>query len=47
VSREDGINIGKSMRMVGFIECSAKTGENAEETFDDLTRLMMYRSRLL
>ncbi|MFX1478497.1 MAG: Rab family GTPase [Promethearchaeota archaeon] len=47
VSGEDGINFAKSRGLQGFIECSAKTGENAEEIFDALTRLMMERSRLL
>ena len=44
---EEGINIARSMGVDGFIECSAKTGENVEETIDALTRLMMQRSRIL
>ena len=47
VTGEDGINFAMSRGIHGFIECSAKTGENAEETFDTLTRLMMQRSGLL
>ena len=47
VSGEEGINISKSRGVNGFIECSAKTGENVEETFEALTRLMMQKSNLL
>ncbi|MFX1488440.1 MAG: Rab family GTPase [Promethearchaeota archaeon] len=47
VSGEDGINFAKSRELQGFVECSAKTGEYAEETFEFLTRLMMQRSELL
>jgi Ras-related protein Rab-1A len=47
VSGEEGINIAKSRGVDGFIECSTKTGENVEEAYDALTRLMMRRSRLI
>ena len=47
VTGDEGINIAKSRGVDGFIECSSKSGENVEETFDALTRLMMQRSRLL
>lgn len=47
VSGDEGINIAKSRGVEGFIECSSKTGENVEETFEALTRLMMQRSELL
>ena len=47
VTGDEGINIARSRVVDGFIECSSKTGENVEETFDALTRLMMQRSRLL
>lgn len=47
VSGEEGIEFAKSKGVDGFIECSAKTGENVEEVFDALTRLMMQRSRLI
>ncbi|MFX1236276.1 MAG: Rab family GTPase [Promethearchaeota archaeon] len=41
VSSEEGINIAKSRGVDGFIECSSKTGENVDETFEALTRLML------
>ncbi|MFX1490575.1 MAG: Rab family GTPase [Promethearchaeota archaeon] len=45
VTADEGINIARSRAIDGFIECSSKTGENVEETFDALTRLMMQRVR--
>ena len=44
VSSEEGINIAKSNGTDGFVECSSKTGENVEETFASLARIMMVRS---
>ena len=35
--------IVKSRKLDGYIECSAKTGENVEEVFETLTRLMFQR----
>lgn len=43
VSSEEGINIAKSRDLDAFIECSCKTGENVEEVFKTLTRLMLQR----
>jgi Ras-related protein Rab-1A len=47
VTGEEGINIAKSRGVEGFIECSSKSGENVEETFDALTRIMMQKSSLI
>ncbi|MHA1293950.1 MAG: Rab family GTPase [Promethearchaeota archaeon] len=47
VSSEEGMKIAKSRDADGFIECSAKTGENVEETFKGLTSLMMQNSGLI
>jgi len=41
VSTEEGIRIAKLGGLDGFIECSAETGENIEELFEALARLMM------
>ncbi len=46
VSSEEGINISKSRGADGFIECSSKTGENVDETFEALTRLMLQNSKM-
>ena len=44
VSVEDGIKFAKSRGFAGYIECSCKTGENVEEMFQILTRLMLAKS---
>jgi small GTP-binding protein len=44
VSSEEGIQIAKSRNLEAFIECSSKTGENVEETFEALTSLMLQKS---
>ena len=41
VPAEDAIKIAKSRGFNGFIECSAKTGENVDEAFIALTKLML------
>ncbi len=41
VSSAEGIKIAKSRGVNGFIEVSAKTGENVEKAFEALTRLML------
>ena len=43
VSLQEGIEIAKSRDMDAHIECSAKTGENIEEIFEALTKLMLQR----
>ncbi|MFX0070996.1 MAG: Rab family GTPase [Candidatus Hermodarchaeota archaeon] len=47
ISGEEGIKIAQSRGADGFVECSPRTGENVEETFEGLTRLMMQRSNLI
>jgi len=47
VTGDEGINIAKSRGVDGFIESSSKTGENVEETFKALTRLMVKKSNIL
>ena len=41
VPASEGIMIAKSRGVDAFIECSSKTGENVEEAFEALTRLML------
>ena len=47
VTGDEGMEIAKSRGVDGFIECSAKTGENVLEAINALTRLMMQKSRLI
>ena len=44
VPSEEAIKIAKSRGVDGFAECSPRTGENVEETFEALTRLMLVKS---
>lgn len=44
VSRVEAINLAKKRGLAGFIECSAKTGENVEEAIVAITRLIMAKS---
>lgn len=43
VSPEEGKEIAKKMRLNLFNECSSKTGENVEKSFQKLTKLMLNR----
>ena len=47
ISSDEGINLAKSRDLDGFIECSAKTGENVDVTFEALTKIMLNNSKLL
>ncbi|MHA1437484.1 MAG: Rab family GTPase [Promethearchaeota archaeon] len=47
VKREDAIDIAKKNNFYGFVECSAKTGQNVEVAFVTLTQIMMEKSNLL
>ncbi|MFO7795830.1 MAG: Rab family GTPase [Promethearchaeia archaeon] len=46
VNSEEGIKIAKSRGLNGFIECSSKTGENVNKTFEAITQLMIKKSGL-
>lgn len=47
VPSEEAIKIAKSRGVDGFAECSPRTGENVEETFEVLTRLMLAKSGVI
>lgn len=44
VERDEAIKIAQSRSTDGYIECSSKSGENVEDTFVNLTRLMLKKS---
>ena len=46
VAASEGIKIARTRGVDGFIECSSKSGENVEESFEALTRLMLNDSRI-
>ena len=43
VSEKEGIIFAKSRDVDGFIECSAKTGENVEKIFRELAKMMIQK----
>lgn len=47
VSRKYGIETARYNGFQGFIECSAKTGENVEVAFKTLARIMMEKANLI
>ena len=47
VSSEKAIQISNSLDFNAYIECSSKTGENVEEIFETLTKLMLQQSGLV
>jgi small GTP-binding protein len=44
ISEKEGIQFAKSRDVDGFFEGSAKTGENIEEIFEGLTKMMIQKS---
>ncbi|NVM37546.1 MAG: GTP-binding protein [Candidatus Lokiarchaeota archaeon] len=47
VSREEAFEIAKKNNLFGYIECSAKNGENVGEIFEEIARLMMLKAGLI
>jgi len=47
LSKEEGVEIAKQYHLIDFYECSAKTGENIEESFVSLTRTMLKKSNII
>ncbi len=46
VSREEALKIKKYAGLDAFIECDSKTGENVEDVFETLSRLIVQRLKL-
>ena len=47
VSSNDAFELAKKKNLYGFVECSAKNGENIDDIFIEICRLMMRRSGLI
>jgi Ras-related protein Rab-11B len=47
VERDVAMNLAKSKGFYGFIECSAKSGENVEATFRALARILLEEAEML
>ena len=47
VSKDDAIDVVRKYNFLDYIECSAKTGENVEEIFLKIARIVMIRDGLI
>lgn len=47
VSSNEAFELAKESNLYGFVECSAKSGENVEDIFIEMGKLMMRRSGLI
>ena len=47
VSRDEAFELAKKNNLFGYLECSAKSGENVEDIFQEISRLMMIKAGLL
>lgn len=47
VDAEDATDLAQKHGMLGYFECSSKTGENVETIFAEITKLMMKKAGLI
>ncbi len=47
VSRNEAYDIARKNSLYGYIECSAKNGQNVEDVFSEIGRLMLKKAGLL
>ncbi len=47
ISSDDGYEIAKKYKLYGFVECSAKTGDNVEVIFETIARVMLEKAKLI
>ncbi|MFW9898010.1 MAG: Rab family GTPase [Candidatus Thorarchaeota archaeon] len=46
VKSNEGFEMTKKNKLCGFFECSAKTGENVDKIFKEITRIMLEKAEL-
>ena len=46
VSREEAYELAKKNNLYGYVECSSRTGDNVEEVFLEIGRLMLKKANL-
>jgi small GTP-binding protein len=47
VSTKEAFELAKSHNLYGFVECSSKDGQNVEEIFYEMAKLMLHRAELI
>jgi small GTP-binding protein len=47
VSRNEAFELAKKNNLVGYIECSSKDGQNVQEIFLEIGRIMMKQAKLI
>jgi GTPase SAR1 family protein len=47
VESDEAIELAKKKKLLGYIECSSKTGENVKVIMESITKLMMKNANLL
>ncbi|MFX1498522.1 MAG: Rab family GTPase [Promethearchaeota archaeon] len=47
ISTEEGIETARSSNLQGYFECSSKTGDNVDNIFDNIAKLMLMEEGLI
>ena len=47
VSSEEAFDLAKKQNLYGYVECSSKDGNNIDDIFYELAKLMMHRVGLV
>ena len=47
VSRDEAFELAKKNNLSGYIECSSKNGQNVNEVFLEIGRIMMNKAKII